>query len=518
MVGVANMTLMLTLIKSPTPERLFFLLLTVVALSLIPMYPIWGSLGYLTLWIALLQAPHVPASDMTITNAAFFFFLAAFLPLRVAIILALVVPAALIIPAGPLPDAVSQLFLAACTLLPGSILRHTETSLREEVSTATEKLKSIRSEIAREMHDLVAYSMSQTALRAQRAAAAPSYPGAAGYPGDGGNPSALAPKPSIIPLRPLSIGEILGGAFESLRANPKAMFVPSLAVMTIVGLISAAGSVYSLNRLGTTSLYSSSGQPSDADVQKQLSSLLELYAQSAISSILTMLASSILTGLLIVTVSRTILGRKASLGDVWQRTKPRVWALIGQAVIIQLILSAVMAAAIGIWVAVVFALGVPGMVEGSSRQGAAATVLLAFLGLFILIVLVGLGVFALYCKLCLAPAALILENVGVFEGISRSWTLTRGNFWRIVGIQLLSVIIIVFATGIATTPVSFLAGILAATVPSVETLTLAFSVLLGTIVTAATLPFDSAVRALIYTDLRMRSEGLDVELRRAAGV
>ena len=179
MVGVINMALMLTLVKSPTPERLFFLLLTVVALFLIPIFPIWGSLGYLTLWIVLLQVPHVPASDMTITNAAFFFFLAAFLPLRVALTLALVVPAALIIPTGPLPDAVSYLFLAACTLLPGSILRHTETSLREEVSTATEKLKSIRSEIAREMHDLVAYSMSQTALRAQRAAADPSYPVAA---------------------------------------------------------------------------------------------------------------------------------------------------------------------------------------------------------------------------------------------------------------------------------------------------------------------------------------------------
>lgn len=179
MVGVINMTLMLTFVKSPTPERLFFLLLTVVALSLIPISPIWGSLGYLTLWIVLLQVPHVPPGDMTITNAAFFFFLATFLPLRVALILALVVPAALIIPTGPLPSAVSQLFLAACTLLPGSILRHTETTLREEVSTATEKLKSIRSEIAREMHDLVAYSMSQTALRAQRAAADPSYPVAA---------------------------------------------------------------------------------------------------------------------------------------------------------------------------------------------------------------------------------------------------------------------------------------------------------------------------------------------------
>lgn len=106
MVGVINMTLMLTLVTSPTPERLFFLLLTVVALFLIPIFPIWGSLGYLTLWIVLLQVPHVPASDMTITNAAFFFFLATFLPLRVALTLALVVPAALIIPTGPLPDAV----------------------------------------------------------------------------------------------------------------------------------------------------------------------------------------------------------------------------------------------------------------------------------------------------------------------------------------------------------------------------------------------------------------------------
>jgi len=178
-VGVINLVLMLTLVNSPSTERLIFLLLTVITLSLIPAYPISGSLSYLALWIVLLQVPHVPASDMTITNAAFFFFLAIFLPLRVALILAIIIPAAIIIPTGPILDAVSQLFLAACTLLPGSILRHTETSLREEVSTATEKLKSIRSEIAREMHDLVAYSMSQTALRAQRAAADPSYPVAA---------------------------------------------------------------------------------------------------------------------------------------------------------------------------------------------------------------------------------------------------------------------------------------------------------------------------------------------------
>jgi len=178
-VGVINLVLMLTLVNSPSTERLIFLLLTVITLSLIPAYPISGFLSYLTLWIVLLQVPHVPASDMTITNAAFFFFLAIFLPLRVALILAIIIPAAIIIPTGPILDAVSQLFLAACMLLSGKMLRRTEITLREEVSTVTEQLESIRIEIAREMHDLVAYSMSQTALRAQRAAADSSYPTAA---------------------------------------------------------------------------------------------------------------------------------------------------------------------------------------------------------------------------------------------------------------------------------------------------------------------------------------------------
>ena len=231
-----------------------------------------------------------------------------------------------------------------------------------------------------------------------------------------------------------------------------------------------------------------------------------------------MFASSILTGLLIVTVSRTILGRKASLSDVWQRTKPRVWALIGQAVIIQLIFIAVLAAAIGVFLALFLGLRIPDLVDSASPDDAVGTILLTILGLLVLVALVGLGMFALYCKLSLAPAALILENVGVFEGISRSWALTRGYFWRVVGIQILSFLIMSCASAIVTTPISMLAGVLTAAAPSAQILALGMSVLLGNIVTAATLPFDSAVNALIYTDLRMRSEGLDVELRRAAGV
>src|SRR6266851_3911479 len=47
-----------------------------------------------------------------------------------------------------------------------------------------------------------------------------------------------APKPGVIPLRPLVVGEILDGAFSSIRQNPKATLGLSAILLTITGVIS----------------------------------------------------------------------------------------------------------------------------------------------------------------------------------------------------------------------------------------------------------------------------------------
>ncbi|OLL15108.1 hypothetical protein [Actinomyces oris] len=342
-------------------------------------------------------------------------------------------------------------------------------------------------------------------------------PGAPGYPGYGGYTSVLAPKPSIIPLRPLSIGEILGGAFESLRANPKAMFVPALVVMSIVGLMSAGSLALFLSRLSLPNLTSGKVELSDADLEDIGSSLVGLFVQLGVTSVLSMLATSILIGLLIVTVSRTILGRKASLSDVWQRTRPRVWALIGQTLLIQLILTVITAVFVALAVGIGWAL-LGNIIVNGADEDSAGVIIVAFLVLLAVIAALGLATFALMCKLCLAPAALVLENIGVLEGISRSWTLTRGYFWRIVGIRLLSFIIVFFATQVVSQGVSIVMQGIAYAAPSTTIAVMVASTLLNSLIQAAILPFDSAVVALMYTDLRMRSEGLDVELRHAAGV
>ena len=349
----------------------------------------------------------------------------------------------------------------------------------------------------------------------------PAGPGAYGAPGYGGYASVLAPKPSIIPLRPLSIGEILGGAFESLRANPKAMFVPSLVVMSIVGLLTAGSLALFLSRLGLPNLASGQVELSEAESRARLdqlgSSFVALLVQLGVTSVLSMLATSILIGLLIVTVSRTILGRKASLSDVWQRTRPRVWALIGQTLLIQLIITVVTV----VFIAIGFGIGwarLGNIIASGADEDSAGVIILGVLLILALIVVFGLSIFALMCKLCLAPAALVLENIGVLEGISRSWALTRGYFWRIVGIRLLSFLIVLFATQMASYGVSFITQGLLLAAPDATIALLVLSTMLNSLIQAAILPFDSAVVALMYTDLRMRSEGLDVELRRAAGV
>ena len=46
-------------------------------------------------------------------------------------------------------------------------------------------------------------------------------------------------QPGIIPLRPLTVGELFSGAFQAVRVNPQTMFGFAFAIMAVVGLVQA---------------------------------------------------------------------------------------------------------------------------------------------------------------------------------------------------------------------------------------------------------------------------------------
>ena len=106
-----------------------------------------------------------------------------------------------------------------------------------------------------------------------------------------------------------------------------------------------------------------------------------------------------------------------------------------------------------------------------------------------------------------APAVATVEHQGPIASLRRAWQLTTGFRWRIVGLAVLALVL--FATGFASVfSLTATAGVgagdgMAATVPPL----LLFCALVG-----AWLPFFFGTMTVVYYDLRVRKEGLDLQL------
>ena len=55
----------------------------------------------------------------------------------------------------------------------------------------------------------------------------------------------------------------------------------------------------------------------------------------------------------------------------------------------------------------------------------------------------------------LAAPALVLEKLGPFVALKRGWLLSRGAFWRLLGLYILTNIIVQVVTGVLSVPLSF---------------------------------------------------------------
>ncbi|WP_146070276.1 hypothetical protein [Arthrobacter sp. GMC3] len=333
-------------------------------------------------------------------------------------------------------------------------------------------------------------------------------------PGYGYNYYVPPPKPGVIPLRPLRLGEVLDGAFQAARHNGKAMFGSALIFQiltsTLTLLVVLVGFGQSgLNILGGTYLQ---GQPTEAELSGLLTTGLRVFGALAVVSFLSGLAQMVLQGALVIPVLRAVLNRKTGFSEMWRLVRPRIGTLILLALFYAAAALLATALFFGILIGMLFAVG--------GRNGPGAN--LASLGLGLLIGLAFLAA-AIWVgtKVLLAPAAIVVENIGLLAAIKRSWQLTSRNWWRTFGITALAAIIASVIGGIISTPVSlflgFLLPLLTPNATQEQLLSQAIiaqviSTFIGAMIGAITLAFQSGVMSLIYVDLRMRRDGFDVTL------
>ena len=169
-------------------------------------------------------------------------------------------------------------------------------------------------------------------------------PGSAGYayaatPVPGAAPGwTPPPKPGLIPLRPLTLGTMLGASFQVLRRNPRPMFGFSL-LLTGGAYVLAFLVVGIFAFWGISRVTSATGEDADAIAAGGVAATL-LGSLIPIAGSIAVLA--ILQGIVVLEVARGTLGEKLPLRGLLRAARGRIWALIGWSLLATAIVAVVL--------------------------------------------------------------------------------------------------------------------------------------------------------------------------------
>ncbi|HSR48085.1 MAG TPA: hypothetical protein VLL77_08865 [Anaerolineales bacterium] len=150
-----------------------------------------------------------------------------------------------------------------------------------------------------------------------------------------------------------------------------------------------------------------------------------LVAIGLVMVFLLVMAAVIVLGILgqaglIAGVARADETGSVSLGEAWRGGVPHFWKLLGLALLLFLLVL-VVALAVGLFTVLSFGLA-----------------FLCLLPLICLLIPVGVLIAA---YLSLVQNGIVLENLGVFQAFERAWQILRANFWPIVAMALILLLI-----------------------------------------------------------------------------
>jgi hypothetical protein len=299
-------------------------------------------------------------------------------------------------------------------------------------------------------------------------------------------------QPGIIPLRPLTIGDIFNGAVRYIRANPKATLGLAAAVVIVTQILALVLQVGPLAAMGE--LDALRGE-SDSTA-----GLVGSFATTVVAALMQALTAVVLSGMLTVVVGRAVFGSSITIGEAWTKIRNRILPLLGLAVLE--LLGVILLA--GVITLIIVGLAV--------STGVAVTVIvgipLGILGI--------LAILYLATMLSFAPVAIVLERMPVIDGIKRSFFLIRHDFLRVFGIRALAGIVVWAIAAAVAMPFSIaqlIMGTESTAAILLGTVSASVGAIVGQVITA---PFTAGVVVLLYADRRIRAEAFDLVLRTGA--
>lgn len=266
-------------------------------------------------------------------------------------------------------------------------------------------------------------------------------------------------RPGVIPLGPLSAGEIFTAALAVLRKHAGVLL--GLSLVVVAPLVIAAAAVYV--RIPPHLLVLSAGTKPEL-LNTRLQQLMPYTA--ALTALLT-LAILLVAGIAAVAVGKAVLGKPLGFGEALRELAARALPLLGLSIVVTVLttIGLLFFAVPGIWVFVLLSLAIP---------------------------------------------ALMLEQATISQAANRSRDLIRDNWWRTF-VMLIAWLLATYGVLVA---VSWLIAQL--TGPPTALISL---YLIGQILAmAAAAAYFGAIVSLIYVNRRFATDDLALELARTAGL
>jgi hypothetical protein len=291
-----------------------------------------------------------------------------------------------------------------------------------------------------------------------------------------------------------------------MRHNPRVMFGLSARVMGVAVLLSTV-----LLLVGLPQALSSLDGTGPVDRSEVVGLVSAGVVGVLVPFVVQTLALSVLNGILILAVSEAVIGRRPGIGEVLRRVG---WRGAGRLVALTALTTLLALLGIAVVVVPVVLLYLAAVALGVVATLVAVPLLVA-------------GGLLLMVRFSFAAPALLLEDLGVVAALRRSWRLSRSSTWRVLGVLLLSTVIGWATSSVLQVPFSLVGTLVEGALGAsgdgdLGSLTFAMGLgyviqNLGVVLSATVVsPFTAGVVSLLYIDLRIRREGLDVALTRAA--
>jgi hypothetical protein len=302
-------------------------------------------------------------------------------------------------------------------------------------------------------------------------------------------------QPGILPLRPVSFGEFISVPFKAMRYNRAVIIGGPLLCVGVAMVLSAAAFWLALTD-PSLALTAPTGQFQGIQTSTVVVAIAALLAQ--------ILADAAASAVVAPGVSRAVLGERIGIGAAFKVLGPRV----GQLLLLWLISTLlVLLAMVPGGIAVVIGI----------QSGDGLTIGLGVLAMLALGLVVALPVYLLGA---VARCVIVLEQKGAIAAIRRTLRVIRGRFWWTVLIVLVTGLLVGIVTSIFQQVLSFFGSIALAIGMDgawVGTAIFAMVLVLGAAISYVLIyAYMGCVYTLVYIDARIRHEGFDLDLARAA--